>query len=264
MTRRHDRQVPEDLHGLDPDSFLEEVHSFEFWFHAVEGYLGGRSYGRRPETAEAAMTGPERDRLVSVLCNYCVGETAALEASSGLIAIAPNRQAKVFLATQVVDEGRHLEVLLRRLGDLGVEDPETEIERRASPGLLQFKQRLLALVAGREWEPAIFAQNVVLESLEFVVFRRHAERADPVTAEILDGIVKDERRHMGFGENEIGRRLSSAPGQRPRLVELRKELDHLVIGTLGDTVRHLGLERVDEQDLARRYLSAVERLGLSK
>jgi hypothetical protein len=33
----------------------------------------------------------------------------------------------------------------------------------------------------------------------------------PLTAEVLDGVVKDERRHIGFGENELGRRLSAAP-----------------------------------------------------
>ena len=36
---------PADIHDLDPQGFLEEVHSFEFWFQAVEGYDRiGRSY----------------------------------------------------------------------------------------------------------------------------------------------------------------------------------------------------------------------------
>ena len=30
---------PGDIHDLDPQAFLEEVHSFEFWFEAVQGYL---------------------------------------------------------------------------------------------------------------------------------------------------------------------------------------------------------------------------------
>jgi 1,2-phenylacetyl-CoA epoxidase catalytic subunit len=251
-----------EIHDLEPAAFLEEVHSFEFWFQAVEGYLAGTRFGHRPDLCEEAMADSERDHLISVLCNYCVGETAALEASSGLIVIAPNRLAKVFLATQVADEGRHLEVLLHRLRDLGVENPEAEVEKRASPGIVQFKKRLLELVADKEWEPAIFAQNVILESLEFVVFRRHAERADRVTAAVLDGIVKDERRHMGFGENELGRRLATRPEQRRRIASFRQELDRLVLDTLGDTARHLGIDRGDEQDLARMYLQAVERLGL--
>jgi 1,2-phenylacetyl-CoA epoxidase catalytic subunit len=257
-----DAPTPE-VHDLDPGTFLEEVHSFEFWFQAVEGYLSGLTFGHKPDTAEDAMSPAERDRLISVLCNYCVGETAALEASSGLITIAPNRLAKVFLSTQVADEGRHLEVLLHRMRDLGVADPEAEVERRASPGIVTFKRRLLELVEGKDWESAIFAQNVILESLEFVVFRRHAENADRITREVLEGIVKDERRHIGFGENELGRRLAKAPAKRARIREFRRELDHLVLETLSDTVKHLGLDRSDEEDVGRMYMQAVARLGLS-
>jgi 1,2-phenylacetyl-CoA epoxidase catalytic subunit len=252
-----------EVHDLEPQAFLEEVHSFEFWFQAVEGYLSGLTFGHKPGTREDAMSPADRERLISVLCNYCVGETAALEASSGLVAIAPNRLAKVFLSTQVVDEGRHLEVFYRRMRDLGVADPELEVERRASRSLLLFRRRLLELVASKDWEAAIFAQNVILESLEFAVFQDHAREADPVTAEVLRGVIKDERRHIGFGENELGRRLATAPAKRARIREFRQELDHLVLETLRDTVRHLGLDRSDEQDLGRMYVEAVARLGLA-
>jgi len=251
-----------DIHDLDPQQFLEEVHSFEFWFQAVEGYLSGTTWGHRPGTAEQPLEPVDRDRLVRTLCNYCVGETAALEASSGLIAIAPNRQSKVFLATQVVDEGRHLEVFLHRLGELGVADPEAEVERQASPSLMVFKRRLLELVASKDWEAAIFAQNVILESLEFVVFSNHAATADPITAEVLSGVVKDERRHIGFGENELGRRLAASPHSRARIAELRGELDHLVFDTLHSTVADIGLPRGDEDEVGRLYRESVERLGL--
>ncbi|MCC6640207.1 MAG: ferritin-like domain-containing protein [Deltaproteobacteria bacterium] len=252
-----------DVHSLSPDRFLEEVHSFEFWFHAVEGYLSATRFGRRPQTQEAPLSESERDRLITVLCHYCVGETAALEASSGLIAIAPNRLAKVFLATQVVDEGRHLEVLLHRLQDLGVTEPEQEIERRATGSLLAFKRRLLELVEGRDWEAAIFAQNVILESLEFTVFQAHAETADPVTRDVLQGIVKDERRHIGFGENELGRRLKVSPHVRARLAAVRHELDPLVLASCDETMAQLGTPPAERPEIGRSYLAAVHRLGFA-
>jgi len=109
-----------DIHDLEPQAFLEEVHSFEFWFQAVEGYLSGTTWGHRPDVSEQPLPDDERERLITVFCNYCVGETAALEGASGLIAIAPNHLAKVFLSTQVADEGRHLEVFYRRMRDLRV------------------------------------------------------------------------------------------------------------------------------------------------
>lgn len=161
----------------------------------------------------------------------------------------------------MVDEGRHLEVLLHRLRDLGVVDPVREVDRRASRGLVLFKQRRLELVAGKDWEGAIFTQNVILESLEFAVFHHHAQDADAVTAEILRGIIKDERRHIGFGENELGRRLAVAPHTRARLLQTKRELDPLVLDALEETARHIGIERAEQEKLGRAYLESVERLG---
>jgi len=255
-------EAPRDVHDLDPRTFEREVHSFEFWFQAVEGYLSGTQYGHRPDVVAPQLAERDRDRLISVLCNYCVGETAALEGASGLVAIAPNRLTQVFLSTQVVDEGRHLEVLLHRLEELGVTQPDQEIERRASASILEFRKRLLALVGSKDWEAALFAQNVILEAMEFTVFQAHAATADPVTAQVLEGIVKDERRHIGFGENELGRRLRESPHRRARIAEVRRDLDALVLETFAETLRDIGIPTGERPDLGRAYLSAVNRLGI--
>jgi len=251
-----------DVHALDPDVFEEHVHSFQFWFEAVQGYLTGSEYGHRPGVRDAALSESERDRLITVLCHYCVGETAALDGASGLVAVAPDRLSKIFLSTQVVDEGRHLEVLRHRLVELGVEHPEEEIERRASPRLRDFRRRLYELVTGREWEAALFAQNVILEAMEFSTFHMHARQADPVTQDLLLGIIKDERRHIGFGETELGRRLKHHPTLRERLARVRAELDPLVLGSLEHAMSELGVSPEDREELGRSYLAAVERLGV--
>ena len=253
-----------DVHELDPASFLQETHSFEFWFQSVEGYLSGRPYGHDPELPEPELEPAERDRLVTTLCNYCVGELAALEGASGLIHFAPNHTAKIFLATQAVDEARHLEVIFHRLMQLGVADCEKEIQGRAARSLLQFKRRLLELVNGRDWEAALFAQNVILEAMEFTVFQSHARNADPLTREVLEGIITDERRHMGFGENELGRRLAETPHVRARLDRVKSELDHLVLETFSETLAELGVARDERPELGRSYLAAVDRLGFGR
>jgi 1,2-phenylacetyl-CoA epoxidase catalytic subunit len=256
-------QEPLDVHALDPDEFREKVHSFEFWFESVQGYLEGLEHGHRPETPEVPLAAADRDRLITTLCNYCVGETAALEGAGGLIQIAPNRASRIFLATQTVDEGRHLEVLTDRLRELGVASPDAEVDARSSRSLLEFKQRLLRLVRGRDWVAAVFAQNVILEAMEFSVFQMHAERADPRTREVLQGIIKDERRHIGFGENELGRRLRERPLLRKRLVAVREELDPLVLRSFEEAMDQIGTPRDDRTELGRSYLAAVERLGFA-
>ncbi len=259
-----DSSITTDVHALGPDQFIDEVHSFEFWFQSVEGYLSGRPYGRSPGLADETeeFEPGARERLITALCNYCVGETAALEGASGLIAIAPNRNTKIFLATQVVDEARHLEVLLHRLAELGVADPRAAIEKRATKALVAFRHNLLELVAGKDWEAALFAQNVILEAMEYTVFEAHIRTADPVTRELLEGIVRDERRHMGFGENELGRRLLAQPHVRDRIGAVKRRLDPLVLSSFEETLVELEIPAGERPDLGRNYLAAVARLGL--
>ncbi len=250
-------------HLLDEDDFIREVQSFSFWFEAVEGYLGDRPLGHDPDLSDVDLDVAERDNLVTILCNYCVGETAALEASSGLVRLASNNPAQIFMATQVVDEARHVEVFRRRLGELGVTDVDAAIESRANPELVEFKKRLLAFVDRGQWDLAVFAQNVLLETMEDTVFRFHRAGADPITGQILEGVIADERRHLGFGENDLGRRLARDPERRRELAEVRAELDPLVLKSFEATYRDLGLRADEYPDLGRSYLDAVERLGLA-
>jgi len=250
------------LHALEPEDFLEEVHSFEHWFESVSGYLVGLDHGHRRDVSEPSIVGAERQRLIATLCSYAVAETAALEASSGLIAIAPNRASKIFLSTQTADEGRHVEVVLNRLRELGVADPDAEVERRAGRSIRNFRERLLELVAAHEWDSAIFAQNVALETMEYTVFRAHARVADPVTRDMLERILRDERRHIGFGENELGRRIAQDPRRRAWLSTVKSELDRLVLSTFDEALEELRVPRGDRPQLGRDYLQAVARLGL--
>jgi ferritin-like protein len=252
----------DDVHALEPEDFIEEVHSFEHWFAAVEGYLHGLDYGHRRDVIDTPLPAAERDRLITTLCSYAVAETAALEASSGLIAIAPNRNAKIFLSTQTVDEGRHVEVILHRMRELGVPDPEAEVRRRAGPSVRRLRDKILEFVNAREWDAAIFAQNVALEVMEYTVFRAHARTADPVTRDLLERILRDERRHIGFGENELGRRIRQDPKRRLWLRTVKIELDQLVLQTFEEAMDEIGVPRSDRPTLGRDYLEAVDRLGL--
>ncbi len=51
MAARTPETPTPEVHDLDPRAFLEEVHSFEFWFQAVEGYLSGLTFGHKPVTS---------------------------------------------------------------------------------------------------------------------------------------------------------------------------------------------------------------------
>ena len=252
-----------DPHALSEQDFRDEVHSFQFWFDSVEGYLTDRTYGKLDATVEEQIDDVRRDRLITTLCNYAVGETAALEGAAGLVQLAPDRNSKIFMATQVADEARHLEVFLHRLRALGVPDPGAVIEQRAEQALVDFKGELLGLVAQGDWQAAIFAQNVILETMEYTVFRLHASTADAVTKDVLAGVISDERRHAGFGENDLGRSLAMDPSGRTRLREIRSALDPMVLGVFESALVAVGAPAGEHWRLAEEYLETVERLGLT-
>ena len=250
-----------EIHARDHEAFLREVHSFEFWFQSVEGYLVEYPYGVDPNAPIPELENSEKEALIATLSTYCVGEVAALDGASGMIGFAPSRQAKIFLATQVADEARHLEVMLHRLAELGVTDAEGEFEVRANRNLLAFRKRLGEFVEAKDWEASLFAQNVILESMEFAAFHSHMQSADSRTAEMLAGVLKDERRHLGFGENDLGRHLAQAPHARTRLQEIKNELDTLVLATFEDSQRALGIPASERSEVGRLYLDTVARLG---
>ncbi len=249
-----------DLHALEPEDFDREVRSFEFWLDAVRDYLPTADGLELPPDDVAPE---DREPLITVLSSYCVGEMMALEGAGGLIRSAPNRSSKIFLSTQTVDEGRHLEVLTNRMTELGVEDVDAEIRRRANPYLLEFRERLLDLIAQGRWQQALFVQNVLLESMEFAAFCHHIQLADARTRAILEGIVKDERRHMGFGENELGRLIAEDPGLRDDLSHLRQEFDYLALGSFEHALTELRIPAAEHPTLKRGYLAAVKRLGFA-
>ncbi|MFV2039206.1 MAG: long-chain fatty aldehyde decarbonylase, partial [Acidimicrobiales bacterium] len=134
---------------------------------------------------------------------------------------------------------------------------------RANAALLDFKAALLALGAARDWDAALFAQNVILETMEYTVFQAHAATADPVTAEVLEGVISDERRHFGFGENDLGRRLAADPTGRARLRVVKHDLDAMVLSVFEGALDDLDIATADRPHLGRDYLCVVERLGLT-
>lgn len=140
--------------------------------------------------------------------------------------------------------------------------PFAEIARRATPSIVDFKARLLALVDVGDWEAAVLAQNVILETMEFTVFRHHAQNRRSSHPAGVDGRGADERRHLGFGENDLGRRLLGHDETRERLAGTRAELDGLVLASFDATFGSSGGPRTSGPTWANEYLDAVDRLGL--
>lgn len=120
-----------------------------------------------------------------------LGEQTAMMACGRLLTDAPDIESRLYLASQVYDEARHTEVfgaLAEKLGG---------VYRARTPFVELFEQTMAADL----YEARILAVHVLVEGVSLLAFRQiHENTPSPLVAAIMDGVVEDEARHVGFGE----------------------------------------------------------------
>jgi hypothetical protein len=198
-----------------------------------------------------------REDAIRTTVQLVAGERCALAASSGLINAAPDEASKRFLATQTLDEARHVEIFTERLYDLGVKkrDLESTIQHYANPNLVKFAGVLLEKVDKKDFIAGVVGQNIVLEGMAFSVFEMMYamnKDANPKFAHTLSGTIADERRHVGFGENRIGSLIQSHPEKKPAIEKMQRDMSTFMLAAFADAFGHT--EALDE----------IERLGLPR
>jgi hypothetical protein len=222
------------------------AYSIQRWIEsAPQGYLQNTEYGHPPQEHEPDLVLQDpllREQAVRTTVQLVMGERCALAASSGLINAAPDEASKRFLATQTLDEARHVEVFTQRLYDLGVKKSELEstLESLANPHLVKFAETLLEKVDQKDFVAGVVGQNVILEGMAFHVFEMmHAGNRDtnPKFAHTLSGTIADERRHVGFGEARIGSLIQAHPERKPDIERLQKEMSYYMLATFGQAFR---------------------------
>jgi len=223
------------------------AYSIQTWLESCpQGYLEGTRFGHLPGEKE-----PEpllandilREESIRTTVQLVVGERCALAASSGLINAAPDEASKRFLATQTLDEARHVEIFSQRLVDPGVrkEKMEDVIRQYANRNLVKFAEVLLEKVDKKDFIAGVVGQNIVLEGMAFSVFEMmHAlnQQLNPKFAHTLSGTIADERRHVGFGENRIGSLIKEYPERRPEIERMQKEMSYYMLATFADAFRN--------------------------
>jgi hypothetical protein len=222
--------------------FLSQ-YSIQRWLEMCpQGYLEDTVYGRGSAESEPEdLLGDEGllESEISTTVQLVVGERCALAASSGLINAAPDYPSKHFLATQTLDEARHVEVFTQRLYDLGVKkgDLESTIEQFANPNLIKFAEVLLEKVEAGDFIAGVVGQNIVLEGMAFSVFEMMEagnREPNPKFAHTLTGTIADERRHVGFGENRIGSLIREHPEKRPEIEKMQQEMTFYMLATFAE------------------------------
>jgi hypothetical protein len=223
-------------------NFLD-AYSIQNWLESCpQAYLENTEYGHAPGEKEPALVIDNdvlREESIRTTVQLVVGERAALAASSGLVNAAPDYPSKRFLATQTLDEARHVEIFTQRLYDLGVKkaDLESTISRYANPHLVKFAEILLEKVDKGDFLAGVVGQNIVLEGLAFSTFEMmHAanQEMNPKFAHTLSGTIADERRHVGFGENRIGSLIREQPDKKPEVEQMQKDMTYHMLATFSE------------------------------
>ena len=122
---------------------------------------------------------------------------------SQLVETRRGSDAKLFQATQVMDEARHSEVLNRyieqRLGPLLYPMPDNE------------RELFDVLLGDPRWPVKTIGLQLVAETFAVALFKMLAETSiDPLLGDVCRRILQDESRHMGFGMlSPAGRRAGT-------------------------------------------------------
>jgi hypothetical protein len=245
------------------------AYSIQNWLESCpQGYLDGTVFGHAPGEQEIELLKSNavlHEDAIRTTVQLVVGERCALAASSGLINSAPDEASKRFLATQTLDEARHVEIFTQRLYDLGVGKTELEatIQRYANPNLVKFAGVLLEKVDKKDFIAGVVGQNIVLEGMAFSVFEMmYAMNQDmnPKFAHTLSGTIADERRHVGFGENRIGSLIKEHPERRADVERMQKDMSYFMLATFADAFRNseavAELERIGQERAHAKFHGA--------
>jgi len=140
------------------------------------------------------------------LSQFLHGEQGALLVASQLVNPIPELDCKLYASTQVVDEGRHVEVFERYVKKLHKIYPVDPLLK----GLID------EILASGLWELKLLGMQMLIEGLAIAAFNlMRRQTGDPTLADLLDYVLQDEARHVNFGYFALKRSIPAMePGKR--------------------------------------------------
>ena len=119
------------------------------------------------------------------------GEQGALIAAARIVECVPQMDAKLYAATQVMDEARHVEIFTVLLRDkIGL----------AYPISSNLKAVLEQGLSDARWDVVYLTMQVLIEGLALAAFQRYRDFSrDALISSINAYIMQDEARHVAFG-----------------------------------------------------------------
>lgn len=125
------------------------------------------------------------------LSQFLHGEQGALLASAQLVDAVPSLDSKLYGATQVVDEARHVDVFNRYLHEkVGFSYP-------INPHL---KTLLDLILTDSRWDMKFLGMQIMVEGLALAAFAMIRNNTyEPLLREVTRHVMGDEARHVAYG-----------------------------------------------------------------
>ena len=159
------------------------------------------------------LTQPEREQLRQhamswTLSQFLHGEQGALMACAQIVDAVPWMDAKLYGATQVVDEARHVEVYERYLRE--------KIEL-TYPVNRELKALLEQILTDPRWDLKYLGMQILVEGLALAAFQFvHQFSREPLIKDLTHHVMRDEARHVAFGVLSLKDHYATELNERER------------------------------------------------
>ncbi len=163
---------------LDAQPLIDEMHP-----------LFGSDLHRKMNERERRESAKEI--FTWLMSQFMHGEQGALLAASQLVLAVPDTDSKFYAATQVVDEGRHVEVFARYLHDkIGASYPVS----------VHLKRLLDLILTDSRWDMKLLGMQIMVEGLALASFQLMRQVVqEPLVRQLIHYVMLDEARHVAYG-----------------------------------------------------------------
>lgn len=146
-----------------------------------------------------------------LLSQFLHGEQGALMTAACITHSVPDEGAKLYAATQTMDEARHVEVYAKYCDKIAMVYP-------MSPFL---KTMIDATLQAERYEKVMIGMNMIVEGLALGAFNNmYRQTSCPLLKQLTFNVMRDESRHVSFGHVFLGPVIAELPeDEREELAE---------------------------------------------
>ncbi len=183
-----------------------------------------------------------------LLSQFLHGEQGALMTAAALTHAVPDYEAKLYCATQTMDEARHVEVYERYVQKLATVYP-------ISPWL---KEIIDETLQADQWVKIAIGMNMVIEGLALGAFHnmRRSTTCD-LLRKLTELVLRDESRHVAFGNVYVGETIRKLhPDDREDVAEFAFRAIKSMVDAQG------GVEGRGQRKADPGFLKVLEAVGI--